>query len=72
LVDAKMKSIRDHIAVSTITKLNIENSKPSPLRIQESTIPIDWEWRFISPSPTRQYIPVNEDTIYTTIMDLIR
>ena len=66
LVDSRMKSMRDNISVTGYrdTQLKFDRSFP-----QQSEI--TWEWRFVFPPPTRQYIPVNEDTIYSTIMDLV-
>ena len=57
LVDSRMKGIHDHIKVS------IHNEKETP----DETI--SWEWRFVTPE--RLYIPVNEDTIYSVIMELL-
>ena len=69
LVDARKKSIRDHIKVS-IKKLADEiDSKEEPEK--KNRKPIEWEWRFISSPPARLYQPVNEETILSAIMELV-
>ncbi len=66
LVDSRLKSMLDNIPETghRNTRLKFDRSFP---RQSEIT----WEWRFVFPPPTRQYMPVNEDTIYSTIMDLV-
>ena len=60
LVDSRMKGIRDHIVETETQKKDKKH--------QEETI--IWEWRFVTAPPTRLYQPVNEDTIYSVIMEL--
>jgi hypothetical protein len=55
LVDSRMNGIQDHVKVSIHDKKH-----------QEETI--IWEWKFVTPA--RLYLPVNEDTIYSFIMEL--
>jgi hypothetical protein len=55
LVDSRMNGIQDHVKVSIHDKKHQEE-------------PIIWEWKFVTPA--RLYLPVNEDTIYSFIMEL--
>jgi hypothetical protein len=57
LVDSRMEGIHDHI------KFSISDEKETP----DETI--SWEWKFVTPE--KLYIPVNEDTIYSVIMELL-
>jgi len=57
LVDSRMNGIDDHIKISShIGKETLEEA-------------IILEWKFIT-LPSRLYLPVNEDTIYSVIMEL--
>jgi hypothetical protein len=57
LVDSRMKGLNDHIKAAN------HGRKESP---EEAII---WEWKFVM-LPSRLYLPVNEDTIYSVIMEL--
>jgi hypothetical protein len=65
LVDSRMKSASDHIKIT----VNIGNT---PIKKEEPKAeqPIEWEWKFVSAPPTRKYQPVNEETIYSVIMEV--
>jgi len=56
LVDSRMNSIQDHI------KTSIHDAKETP---EEEIL---WEWKFVTSE--KLYLPVNEDTIYSVIMEL--
>jgi hypothetical protein len=60
LVDSRMKGIRDRI-------FERETQKKDKKHQEETII---WEWRFVTAPPTRLYQPINEDTIYSVIMEL--
>jgi len=64
LVDSRMKGMRDHI------KVKVYASGETPNEEQRDTTPIKWEWRFVTAPPTRKYQAVNQDTIYSVIMEL--
>jgi hypothetical protein len=65
LVDSRIKGIRDNINVSELI------GHKTPLkRTSEDKTPVTWEWRFVTAPPTRQYQPVNKQTIYSAIMEL--
>jgi len=65
LVDSRMKSASDHIKISVnIGNTTIKKEEP------KAEQPIAWEWKFVSAPPTRKYQPVNEETIYSVIMEV--
>jgi len=65
LVDSRMKGIGDHIKVSThAAKETLKEDK----KYHEETI--IWEWKFVTAPPARLYQPINEETIYSVIMEL--
>lgn len=66
LVDSRMKRLQDHIKIS----VNVGNDLPPKTEIEIEPQEINWEWKFITSPPTYVYQPVNEDTIYSTIMEL--
>ena len=65
LVSSKMKSVSDHIKISV-------HVGGVPVKKEEATetTPVTWEWRFVTAPPTRKYQPVNEETIYSAIMEI--
>ena len=65
LVDSRMKSMRDHVKVSVYVGEMTQKEEP---KTQKEAI--KWEWKFISAPPTRLYQPVNDETIYSAIMEL--
>jgi hypothetical protein len=66
LVDSRKRGLRDHIKVSVFPTGEIPKETEQP-----ETESIIWEWKFVTPPPEGVYLPVNKDTIYTTIMDMI-
>ncbi|MHB8057272.1 MAG: hypothetical protein ACYDHC_05185 [Desulfuromonadaceae bacterium] len=65
LVDSRMKSASDHIKITVHT-----GNAPIEKEEQTTEQPIVWEWKFVSAPPTRKYQPVNEETIYSVIMEV--
>lgn len=65
LVDARSKSVGDRIKIS----VHVDEVPPRKEEAKES-IPITWEWKFVTAPPTRKYLPVNQETIYSTIMEI--
>jgi hypothetical protein len=65
LVNSNMKGLYGHIKVSIHVDTDglITHKKH---KLEE----IIWEWKFSALSPKLLYIPVNEETIYSTIMEL--
>jgi hypothetical protein len=65
LVDSRMKGMDDHIKIVLYDhgKASSHIEKETP---KEAII---LEWKFIT-LPSRLYLPVNEDTIYSVIMEL--
>jgi len=66
LVDSRMKRLQDHIKIS----VTVGNELPPKKEIEIEPQEINWEWKFMTSPPTLVYQPVNEDTIYSTIMEL--
>ena len=66
LVDSRMKGIRDQIRISTVER----NSVPQKEIDGNPEEFVKWEWRFVSAPPASLYQPVNEETIYSVIMEL--
>jgi len=64
LVDSRMKGVRDHIKVSIHDDGEVPKEEP-----QDKT-PIQLGWKFVTAPPTRKYQPVNEETIYSVLMEL--
>ncbi len=66
LVDSHMQKLQDHIKISVF--IDAKKSPIEDLKIQPEEI--DWQWKFITAPPTHAYQPVNQDTIYSTMMEL--
>jgi hypothetical protein len=66
LVDSLKRGLLDHIQVRILPEGEIPKETERPERE-----PIIWQWKFVTPPPEGLYIPVNKDTIYTTIMDMV-
>jgi hypothetical protein len=65
LVDSHMKRLQDHIKVSVY----VGTTPPEDVQKPKEE-PITWEWRFLTAPPTYTYQPVNDDTIYSALMEL--
>ncbi len=66
LVDSRMKGIRDQIRISVVEGDSLPPKKPDS-NIEKA---VNWEWRFVSAPPASLYQPVNDETIYSVIMEL--
>lgn len=65
LVDSRMKGTRDNIKVTFGDVVG--RDKQEKENLNET---INLVWKFVTSPPTREYIPVNEDTILDTIVEL--
>jgi hypothetical protein len=66
LVDSKKKGLTDFIKITVR-----EAGKPQLKEIAKPAEQvINWEWRFISTQPSSLFVPVNQETIFTSIMAL--
>ena len=66
LVDSRMKGIRDQIRISVVEGDCLPQKKTD----SNNEKAVNWEWRFVSAPPASLYQPVNDETIYSVIMEL--
>lgn len=66
LVDSRMRGIRDQGQVASVDQDTFQKTKTDTMHSE----PVQWEWRFVSAPPASIYQPVNEETIYSVIMEL--
>lgn len=65
LIDANTRNVND-----PLRKPESENQEPTNESEEKKALPKTWEWKFISAPPTRKFQPVNEETIYSVIMEV--
>ncbi|MBK1782599.1 hypothetical protein JHL22_15405 [Advenella sp. WQ 585] len=65
LIDANTRNVND-----PLRKPESENQEPTNESEEKKALPKTWEWKFVSAPPTRKFQPVNEETIYSVIMEV--
>ena len=67
LVDSRMKSLRDHIKITTHV---VGEPKPNEPEKLESADKIQWKWRLLTAPPTSKYLEFNEENFLEALMEL--
>jgi len=67
LVDSRMKSLRDHIQITT----HIVGQEPPKETTQKKSLEaVEWKWRLLTAPPSSKYHELNEDNFLEALMEM--